>query len=117
MTQPDLFRDTPNAEAGSNPGPAEEPQSPAMDWQQQPERLCPVTGKPRPQFVWPINYHTSGRKWHKKDGSTALKRAEAKRQAQEAAKAAPAFEGSHQLADRLDKEARGDETTEQKEQD
>jgi len=82
MSQPDLFNTTPNAEAGSDPGPAEGDTGPALDWQEQPERLCPVTGKPRPRWVWPSNYHTSGRRWFKRDGSTALERAEAKKAAQ-----------------------------------
>jgi hypothetical protein len=46
-----------------------------------------VTGKPRPRWTWPTNYHTSGRRWFKKDGSTALEREAAKKQAQAEAEA------------------------------
>jgi hypothetical protein len=81
-----------------NPDPAGE----KLDWQEQPERICPVTGKSRQRFYWPTNYKTPSRKWYKKDGSTALERAEAKRQAK--AEAKPVFEGSRQLAERLDRE-------------
>ena len=56
MTAPSLF-DTPtvnptapgDSQAGPEPGPV-------LDWQEQPERVCKVTGKPRPRFVWPVNY-------------------------------------------------------------
>lgn len=61
--------------------PAVENAGPVLDWQPLPERHYP-DGRKRWQGCWPTNYHTSGRKWHKKDGSTALERAEAKKAAQ-----------------------------------
>ena len=72
----------PSPEQSGPAGAGTEPTGPVLDWQEQPERLCPVTGKPRPRWVWPSNYHTSGRRWFKRDGSTALERAEAKKAAQ-----------------------------------
>ena len=84
MTQPDLFSQPQPEPQAVEPTQPAETSGPALDWQEQPERFCPVTGKPRPRFVWPTNYHKSGRKWYKQDGSTATERAEAKRQAQEA---------------------------------
>ena len=78
--------ESPTQPSPGQPGPAEagtEPTGPVLDWQPLPERHYP-DGRKRWQGCWPTNYHTSGRKWHKKDGSTALERAEAKKAAQAA---------------------------------
>lgn len=74
-----------------------------------PERTYP-DGSKRQRFYMPA-LPKRQRKWFKQDGSTALERQEAKKQAQDAP---PVFEGSRQMAERIDREQQG--MTEQKEE-
>ncbi|MBM3313009.1 hypothetical protein FJY70_00270 [candidate division WOR-3 bacterium] len=68
----------------TGPGEAEKPDTgAALDWQLQPERICPVTGKPRPRFWWPVNLPARPRRFHKRDGSTAIKTANRKTEMKE----------------------------------
>jgi len=59
------------------------------------ERYYP-DGRKRPTFLMPV-LAPRQRTWHKRDGSTALKRAEAKRKAQEQSNLT-----ARQMAERLD---------------